>query len=452
MFFVSASFLSPDEFGLVGFASSLVFFAIAFAPLAFGEAMVQRQDLSKAHADSVFWMTSVFGMIYILPFLLSAGWIADWMGEPAIAAMLPVLALRIPIDFASAVPNSMIIRSMNFKLVALRTTAATLVSVGVSLSLLFAGYGYWALIISQVSSSYVLGIMAFWASGWRPGVSFNWTALKELAPYGLFASGNHMLYTMKLDHIVLGALAGPHILGLYFFAQRLYMSVGSLVSGALSSVSHVLLSTLQSDRKMVTEAFDIASFGAVSVSTPVFVLLAIVSPDLLALLPDPKWFEASLAIQMFCVVGILSGISEVQGALIRSQGKANWWFYYQLLQSVATALVVLITYRFGISTLVAAIVVKSLLLWPIPLVMTKRILGLSTWRYLQSFLSTFLSVAVMSFFVAGVGYLWPDMPIVYKLLLQCCVAGIAYLLVLFFVSRQRIMSIWRIIAKKKTAA
>ncbi|HID54030.1 MAG TPA: hypothetical protein EYP41_18585, partial [Anaerolineae bacterium] len=42
VFFIGAYFLSPSDFGLVGFASALVSIAIAFSPLAFGEALVQQ--------------------------------------------------------------------------------------------------------------------------------------------------------------------------------------------------------------------------------------------------------------------------------------------------------------------------------------------------------------------------------------------------------------------------
>ncbi|MFD1157689.1 lipopolysaccharide biosynthesis protein [Roseovarius aestuarii] len=385
VFFVGAYFLSPADFGLVGLASSVVLFMIAFSPVAFGEALVQRQSVARAHADSVFWLTASVGVLFCLPFMIAASPIAERLGEPAIAALLPVLALRIPLELLATVPNAMIVRSMKFKLIALRTSIATLVSALISVSMLLAGYGYWALVISQVSGSFVSCAMSFWVSGWRPGLATRPSALWELAHYGLFASGDRMLATMRLDLIVLGSLGGNVLLGLYFFAQRFFQMLTQLVSGALSSVTHALLSTLQDDREKAAQAFSIASFVSAAVSMPMFCLAGLLIKDLLALLPEPGWEDAAFAIQAFCVAGILASVGVVQAALIKSRGKAHWWFYYQLVQQGSTIAVIALTYRYGLPTLMVVLVAKSFLIWPASLHMTARLLGISIRAYLAVF-------------------------------------------------------------------
>lgn len=385
VFFIGAYFLSPGDFGLVGLASSLVLFMIAFSPLAFGEALVQRQSVTRAHADSVFWLTALVGVLFCLPFMIAASSIAERLGEPMIAALLPVLAFRIPLELLATVPNAMIVRSMKFKLIALRTSVAALVGALISVSMLFAGYGYWALVVSQVSGSFVICAMSFWVSGWRPGMSIRLSALREVAHYGLFASGDRMLATMRLDLIVLGSLGGNVLLGLYFFAQRFFQMLTQLVSGALSSVTHALLSTLQDDREKAAQAFSIATFASAAFSMPMFCLAGLLIDDLLALLPEPGWKDAAFAIQAFCVAGILASVGFVQAALIKSRGKAHWWFYYQLVQQGSTIAVIALTYPYGLPTVMVALVAKSFLIWPVSAQMTVRLLDTSIRAYLAVF-------------------------------------------------------------------
>lgn len=448
VFFISAIFLSPADFGLVGLASSVVMTVLAFTPVAFGEALVQRKLLTKAHTDSVFWLTLFCGALCFLPFAIWATPMATLMGDASIAAVLPVLALRIPLDLAAAVPNAMIIRSMKFKLIALRTAVATMISVTICLVMLFAGYGYWALVASQVSASFVACAMAYWVAGWRPGITLQWSALRDLFNYGAFASGNRMLATIKIDHFVLGVFAGTATLGLFFFARRLYNMLSNLVGGALASVSLALLSTLQDDREKTQLAFDMASFLSAAVSMPMFCALAIIAPDLLGLLLDDKWAGAVFPVQAFCVAGVIASIGVVQASLIQSQGKTQWWFYYQLGQQATSVLVILATYRFGLPVLMVALMTKTVLLWPVSVVMTAKLLKRSAWHYLAGFRYPVLAALIMACGMVAVSHIMPDQSQAMRLLVQVIVGIALYTPVIVFLSRDRIAELRRYLPRK----
>ncbi|MEL6681966.1 MAG: lipopolysaccharide biosynthesis protein [Pseudomonadota bacterium] len=451
VFFVSAMFLAPSDFGLVGLASGLVMTVMAFTPVAFGEALIQRKELAKTHADSVFWLTLGFGVLCFLPLLIWATPIATLLGDTTIAAILPVLALRIPLDLAAAVPNGMIARSMKFKLIALRTAVATLVSVTICMIMLFADYGYWALVGSQISGSLVACAMAFWVAKWRPGLSFKLQSLRDLARYGVFASGNRMLATVKIDHLVLGILAGPAVLGLFFFAQRLYLMLTQLVGGALSSVTLALLSTLQDDAGKTAKAFGMASYLSAAVSMPMFCALSIAAPTILELLLDDKWTGAVFAVQAFCIAGVLAGIGVVQASLIKAQNKADWWFWYQLVQQTTSVFVIAVTASFGLPVLMIALMAKSVLLWPISVIMTAKLLRCSPWDYLASFIAPIVATAAMAVGMLTVPTLVPDYPGFLQLALQLTSGLIIYAPLILILSRDRIADLRRHFTKKVPA-
>lgn len=396
VFFISALFLTPQDFGTVGLASGMVSFAIAFSPVAFGEALVQRSRICRRHADSLFWASAVFAAALFAVFLLGAPLLTRMSGEPGVRAMLPVLALRIPFELLAVVPNAMIIRAMKFKLIALRTAVAATVSGVVSVAMLLSGFGYWALVASQVLASAVICLMAFSVARWRPGRGLDVAALKDLWSYGSFASADRMLNTMKLDHILLGALAGTHVLGLYYFGQRLFNLLLSLVGGALSSVTHVLLSSLQDDLARSRDAFMIASYVSSAVSFPMFSGLALIAPELVPWFFGAQWAEAVIVIQGFCVVGMLASIGIVQGALVKAQGRVNWWFYYQLAQHVGTFLVLALGFGAGLRIMMLALIAKFIVLWPISIVMTARLLKMRPSAYVLNFARPLLAMSAMT--------------------------------------------------------
>lgn len=452
VFFFSAYYLSPSEFGLLGLVTAIISFALGFSPLAFGEALVQRGVITKSHANSVFWLTFVFALVLFVGLTATAPVAAQYFKEPALVALVPVIALKIPFELLASVPNSMIVRSMKFKAIALRTAVATLTSSAISIAMLLAGYGIWALAVSQVTVSLIVFVMAFWTARWRPGFSFSWADIRELAHYGVFASGDRMLSLVKMDHIVLGVLGGTNLLGLYIFAQRFFNMMMDSVTGALSAVSHTLLSTLQSDREKAQKAFYYASFVATAVGLPMFAGAAFIIDDLVLALFDEKWAQAAVATQAFCLAGLVGSTGVIQGALIRSQGKANWWFYYRLLQQVTTVLVIVAAYTYGLNVMVFAIVGKTLLLWPVSLFMTTRILNCSVGDYLAEFRGPVLATTAMAAALAGLPHVISGLGPFAEISLQIVIGAAVYTSTLLACSHSKVRLIGEFLIYKKSAA
>ncbi|MDZ5696163.1 lipopolysaccharide biosynthesis protein [Chelativorans sp. M5D2P16] len=395
VFTVTSRFLTPAEFGLVALAASIAMFASAVAPAGFGQALIQRTDLGRRHLDSVFWLCVAAALIIYAVIVLTAPVFAYFMGEAGLAALLPVIGLRVVFDLAVVVPNALLSRAMAFSKMAMRTMIASLVSAAVCLGLLALGYGLWALALSQLAASVAICVGTLLSVNWRPGLRFEWRALRELAHYGMFASGHRVFRMISLDQILIGSLLGTTALGIYSFSRRIFNILNDLVAGALNSVSYSLLSSLQSEHEKLKEAFLFATFASSALSFPVFVGLAIVAGDLIPILFGAHWIEAIPALRSFCVIGLMSCIGILQASLINSQGNANWWFYYMVAKQVMTVLVVVIFHRFGVSTLVFAIAVQTFLMWPAAVWMVLRILKIGPWTYLRPFFSpAFASLAM----------------------------------------------------------
>jgi O-antigen/teichoic acid export membrane protein len=78
---------------------------------------------------------------------------ADWMGVEVLAAILPVLGLRILFDAALTVPGSLVARRMQFRYTALRSLLANAVAAGLCVWLVLEGFALWALVLSQIANS-----------------------------------------------------------------------------------------------------------------------------------------------------------------------------------------------------------------------------------------------------------------------------------------------------------
>lgn len=448
VFFVSATFLSPVDFGHLAMATALVSIALAFSPAAFGEALVQRETLRPEHANAGFWLNAGFAAVYCAVLVLLAPAFATYFEVPELRWILPILALKIPFELLAAVPASMIIRKMRFRLLALRTAIGSGVGMALSVGLLLAGHGLLALVIAQVAVSVTTFVVVLWTAAWRPGFSMRLGDLRDLARYGVFAAGQRMLGMVRVDHLVLGAMGGPVLLGLLVFSQRVFQLLASVAGGALSSVTHVVLSSMQGEPEKARRAFGLVSFVAAGVGFPVFAGAALVVDDLVALFFAENWLAAARAAQLFCLVGFLFSLGIVQGALIRSRGHPDWLFYYQLVQEAGTVLAIALVFSWGIEAIVAAIAIKTALIWPVSVAMTVRLLDCPVWTYIRSFAAPAVATAGMTAILLAL----PQAPGAAHIALQIVVGACAYALLLFALCRARLAEVARLILTKPEGA
>ncbi|WP_375450189.1 lipopolysaccharide biosynthesis protein [uncultured Devosia sp.] len=441
VFMATSRMLVPAEFGLVAYAASIATLGTAIAPAGFGEALVQRRGIEQRHLDAVFWLCIISGIVIFAGLALAAGPIAVRLGEPQLAALIPFIGARVIFDMGATVPNALLVRAMAFKQVAMRTALASLVAAGLCLALLWLGFGLWALAFSQLATSVVACAGAMFSARWWPRWRLNFGPLKDLGAFGLFASGNRLITMLSVDQILIGTLLGPAGLGIYGFARRIFQILSDLITGALSSVSYALLSSMQGEHGKLREAYLFATFASSVASFPVFVGLALIADDFVPLAFGQNWVEAVPAVQAFCALGLLTSIGVLQASLVKSQGQADLWFYYLVAKQVGTLLYVGLFYSWGVNALTLAIVIQNYVMWLPAVHMVVRILRISPWAYLGSLGMPALATLLM----AGAGMavkleLAQAQPLL-RLGVTIGVCAVVYAILLLLFARRRLLQV-----------
>lgn len=441
VFIVSSRYLTPQDFGIVALVASFVSFVTALAPMALGEALIQHKNVHKTHLDSVFWLCLVAALILYIVFIFVSPIIAQKIKHAELIVFLPILGLKLLFDLLATVPNALIARAMSFHLIAARTITATIISSVICIGLILLNYGIWALVISQLTISIASCLAALLGAKWVPGFEVKISALRELFLYGLFASGNRFLATMNLDQIIIGTCIGTAPLGIYNFSRRLFQMLNDAIAGALTPVSHALLSSLQSEKEKVREAFLMATFGSSIVSFPAFVGLAAIAGEAIPFVFGVNWSDAIEPTRWFCLIGLMSCIGVIQSSLISSQGKNSWWFYYQLFRQILTISTIVVLRDRSVSYIVMFMALQVVLFWPMTTVMVSKIIDIKIRHYFRQFLEPLFASFTMAMAVFSVSYFFRDVSQISRLLLEILAGAIVYGLTIFVISRQKILTI-----------
>lgn len=396
IFLLASRVISPAEFGLVAFATTVVGIVGAFTPAGFGDALIQREDLDEGHLDATFWLCLVWGAALYLGLVLSAPALADMLGEPALRALLPVIGARLVFDLAGVVPTALLSRTMRFRRIATRTMAVSALSMAVCLAVLHAGYGLWALVFSQLVSSVVACVVSWLSIGWRPRLRLGRAALGDLARFGSYASGSRLLTTINVEQFVVGALLGSAALGLFAFARRIFALLTEVLTGALQSVSYPLLSSMQSEPAKLREAYLATTLLSSLLAFPIFVGLALTADTAIPLVFGEQWRGAVPALRAFCAIGLLSCVGVLQAALIRARGGADWWMWYMAAKQGVIAVVIVAVAHLGTTAVAVAVAVATWAIWPVTTLKVARLIDLPLPRYLRRFLPPLFGCVVMT--------------------------------------------------------
>ena len=451
VFAATSRVLDRADFGLVAFAGSIGTFASALVPAGFGEALIQRSAITERHTSSVFWLCVMFAVAIYVPLCLMAAPIAGWMHQPVLFGLIVFLGLRVILGMVGTVPNAILVRSMSFRQMALRTTIASFFAGAICLLLLVMGFGLWALAASQLAAAVVTSLGSYLATRWTPRLIFDRSALRELTAFGTFATGYHMLDILSLDQILIGTLVGPAALGIYSFSRRIYQILNDLIAGALGNASYSLLSSLQADPGKLRQAYLVASFTSSLLAFPVFAGIAVTAGQFIPIVFGHHWIAATTCVQGFCALGLLASVGVLQSSLIRSQGMANLWFYYLAGKQMVTLLYVALFASWGINSLILALVIENYLLWPVTAFAVSRLMRMSMLRYLSTFALPAVGTLAMFGTVTLTRSMFTGMSPLLALGATVAVGALTYMAIIALFGRRHLLEIHALVLKRTLA-
>jgi lipopolysaccharide exporter len=282
---VLARMLSPDDFGLVAIAASVIAIIEGLSMLGIDKALIRTRDDDRELYDSAWTLAVLRGLASALVMVA----IASVLEDPRIAAVLWTLAW-VPVLNGLANPRFVTFeRDLVYSRLALLTLAARVLSVAATLAVAFATRSYWALVIGLLVNAGATCALSFVLRPYVPRPSF--ARVRTLFAFGgwLTLTGAVTALSMETDRIIVGRLLGITEAGLYDMTQR----VGVLPTRELLSPLQRLLlpafSQLLGDRPRFRGAVRESINVLASLSLPAAFGFALVAADFVPLTLGAQW-------------------------------------------------------------------------------------------------------------------------------------------------------------------
>lgn len=409
---VLARILGPENYGLFGIGMVVYTFGNFFSSFGFGRNLLQKQEISDSDIRFAFTWQLMTGSLATLVIYLTAGLIADYFNEPRALPVIQWLSLACLLNAATAPANNLLQRDLNFKITGLIQVISYAIGyLGFAIPLAFNGYGVAALVTAWLVQAAVTFIASYWVHPHPIKPLFWFAGAKHAFGYGgtVFFTNIINWLLNNLDRVVIGRLLNTQAFGLYSAGYNLATMPNTLLLGTLQTTFLASGAKLQHDKQRLADSFLQVLASIWVLILPVFVFLALVSKDLVAILYGPKWEETAsvLAILFLGMPALIAwGLST---PILWNTGRGRYESLLQIPVLIIGALALLKYAGEGINT--AALITSSILAGR-AFVMTHAAMRAVSLTY-RRLLPSILRGCLLSIIVIGPGLMGQQLPVEY---------------------------------------
>ncbi len=413
VFLLLARLLGAEAFGLIALASVFLAFMQLFLDQGFSQAIVQRDSIETAHLDTAFWTSVAMSVLFVLGTIFGAGFVANFYSEPSLAAIIRWMSLSFLFGGLSSVQSAILQRNMQFKVLAARSLVATVACGIAGVGAAYMGLGLWSLVIKEIVYGVTGAILLWSTSDWRPGFRFSLRHFQELFSFGINVLGFNFIdfFNRRADDLLIGYFLGTVALGYYSVAYRILLTITGLLTNVTNQVALPALSRIQKEPEKMRNAFYKVTKYTSLVSFPVFLGVAVLAPELVAVLFGKSWLPSVPIMQILAFIGILhSSVEYFTSTVLLAMNKPSWRLKIILLTTVCNVIGFLVVVQWGIAAVALCYVVFGYLFSPISLVLVKRLIKIDLKQYLFQYRVPLFSASIMVTCILGMKQVlqsWP---------------------------------------------
>jgi succinoglycan exporter len=337
---ILARLLTPEDFGSVAVALTIVQFLAMIGGAGLTSALIVDREGGMDTVHTVFWSNLAMACGMALVLFFGADWLGAALGAPQSADLVRIMALLMPLQLTADVAYSLLAREMNFSKDAVLSTISETTAALVALGLAFVGFGIWALVVQLFSSAVIRLVGLFWITGYVPRAVIRPAKIMPLLRYssGLMGSELANFVTFQAPMVVIARVLGLRDAGAYSAANRFASIPNQVVLSAVMGVLFPAFSLMGDDRKRRADALMFSTQVTTVILAPaMFGIWAVAEPAMLVLF-GPQWAYA------WPVLGLLSLSKAIVTPCstfipyLKGTGHSRVLFWSAVLRAIATTI------------------------------------------------------------------------------------------------------------------
>lgn len=346
---IMARWLSPEDYGIVVFATVVTGFAQLFTNAGFELPTIQSKTLSHQKVSNLFWLSAGIGLIVALFTIAGSPLIAKLLDDPRQVAIIMSLAPIFIFSAATSQHRALMLRSFeNLQLSVIEVIAnITGALAGVALAIAF--QTYWALIVMQVGVVVMRAALIFLHVRWIPGRPQNMKESGAEAAFGANVTFYNVInyVSRSADNFLIGWRWGYEELGAYDRAYKILLAPIRQLNGPLTNITLAALSRLLEQPENYRRAYLTILKLLLAVSMPIAAFAVMHKELVIGLLLGPQWDMVVPIFGWLGLAGLGQSVYSSLGWLYISQGRSRQYVKWGFVNCAAHLTAFIIGIQWG---------------------------------------------------------------------------------------------------------
>jgi PST family polysaccharide transporter len=358
-------FLSPTDFGIYAICLVVFNLAVPLTTMGLDSAVIHYSGEVEQAYETATTIRLILGIFAATVILVLAPQLSLFFRHSNLTLAILVIVLATIMAALSFESMTRLSRNLNFKAVSISRIVSSVCGSMGALLLALLGLGYLSLPLGLLLGSIGLLLSLWIFQPWGIRHRIDGKVARPLLRYGAYIIGTSFLVLLayNVDKLVVGKVLGSVVLGAYWMAYTYGTLMPNIFTGAVSTVMFPTFARAQHDiTRMRGQYFSAMKYLAWA-SIPIGIGVTSVSATFVHVLLGPSWYEVTLPLAAFSILGIIMSLTSPASSVLMATGHPDVMFKQTFVVSIPyfVFLLPVVTYAgvLGISLLFVAIAVVS---------------------------------------------------------------------------------------------
>lgn len=389
---ILANLLPPSDFGIVAILTIFTSLSEIFINGGFSQALIQKKSCSDDDYNTIFIYNLGIGIFfYFLIFSFSLS-IANFFNEPILKELIEFFGLVLIINCFGMIHRTILTKELNFKLQTKISLASSIISGSISIFLAFNGFGIWSLLWKTMIHNFITTFLLWSLSKWRPKIAFNTKSFLNLFSFGnkLLISGVIDSIYRNIHNLVIGKYFSLTELGYYSKANEFQEIPSAQFTNIIARVIFPAFSNVQDNNIQLKAGFKKIIKSSMLITSILMLGLAACSESLILSLIGAKWEQSIGYLQLLCFLGLLYPLHAFNLDILLIKGRSDLFLKLEIIKKLLMIPVIISGINYGITILILAMIVHSVLCYFINSYWSSRLISYSIYEQLIDIYPAFL--------------------------------------------------------------
>ncbi|MBU2811477.1 lipopolysaccharide biosynthesis protein [Acidithiobacillus thiooxidans] len=355
--------LPPEDYGILAMMALFLGLASGLMDLGISEALIRLEIVNEEDLSTAFIMNILFGIVAYVILFFSAPLISYFYNEKILLELLRVTGLVVFINAFMNIQRVIFTRNLNFK-VQLKASVPAAVISGLSAVLLaYSNFGVWALVSQLIIPIFIMTVILWFESSWRPVLNFSMASFTRLFMFGYKIYISFVLAIISKNIIIffIAKSFGVTVVGMYYLVDKIMDALMGQLVYSVQKVSFPALASIQDDNLHLKESYRKIIKIVTFILFPVLMFGVALSGLIFKSFFSEQWWPASTYFQIMCFGFIFYPLHAINLNILKVKGRSDLFLKLELVKVITSVTLLLLALPYGIEAVLWSQVLSSIL-------------------------------------------------------------------------------------------